>query len=332
MSDIIPNSLQKPRKIVFLILPQMHILDFAGPCQVFYEANQLGTLNMSLHYISFTPSCTTEQGLTLSNLSSPDNLNLTTSDLVLVPGMDYASFCSGNLEEVMVRVRPWLREVRKKNIPIASICSGSMILADAGILDGLGATSHWKCLDQLSREHPQVKVKRDRLFVYDRNVYTSAGMSSGIDMCLSIIEEWYGPVLASKTAREMVVFLRRNQDHDQESVYLDYQSHFNAAIHQVQNYLIAHPDQNPSLPELAALVNMSVRNLTRLFREVTGHTITAFKHRLKLEVVKSYLHNPDLTLAAIAYRCGFRDERQLRRIWKSATGISLQQSRRSAKP
>ena len=327
MSGIRLNKTTRTRKIIFLILPQMHILDFAGPCQVFYEASQLGALPLQMHFVSFQPDAMTQQGLWLTQLESPDHISLHSNDLIVVPGIDYDSFQRGDLHDALGPSIQWLQEKQQLGIPIASICSGAMILAAAGILNGRQATSHWKCLDQLRRDHPSVKVKQDCLFVKDHQVYTSAGMSSGIDMCLAIVEEWYGPVLASRTAREMVIFLRRNKDHNQETVYLDYQSHYNSAIHRVQNYLISHPEKNPSLAELAAQATMSERNLTRMFKEVTGHTITQFKHRLKLELVKGFLHNPDLTIEAIAQRCGYQDARQLRRIWKEEMGTSLRQSR-----
>lgn len=317
------NYSKRVRNIVFLLLPKTHLIDLAGPAQVFYEANRIGELNLKIRYASADSRIRTEQGLMLSGLVHYESIALDREDFVIIPGIDFAAFERGELHDDIRKITPWLRQKNESGVQIASICSGSLILAEAGLLDGRTSTSHWKCIDYMEKQYPDTRVQSDQLFVKSGNLYTSAGMTSGMDMSLAILEELYGPIISSKVARELVIYLRRDQTSSQETVYLDYQTHFSPAIHKVQNYLVSHPDRNPGLQELADIANMSVRNLTRTFKEKTGHTISEFKHEVKLEVAKMLLNNPDYTIAAIAEECGFKDPRQLRRIWKDKFGKTL---------
>jgi transcriptional regulator GlxA family with amidase domain len=168
------------------------------------------------------------------------------------------------------------------------------------------------------------------LFVHDRGITTSAGIASGIDMALDLIEQHHGPRMAAAVAREMVVYLRRDGHQRQESVYLDHRTHLHPGIHAVQDWFVANPSKAARLPELAALAHMSPRNLTRTFRQATGISIHEYRTRLRLEQVRSLLNNPELTLEAIAERCGFAGARQLRRVWKAAFGTAPASARRAA--
>jgi transcriptional regulator GlxA family with amidase domain len=309
----------RPRRVISLVLPHMHLLDLSGPVQVFYEANGFGA-RYSLIYCAATPKVRSAQGLTFADLSPlPDP---EPDDLVLVPGIDSAQL--HRLEHVPVA---WLRRVHARGARIASICSGAFALARAGLLDNRVATTHWKVVDLLERSYPAVRVVKNRLFVSDDNVITSAGVASGIDMALSILEQDQGPLVVAKVAREMVVYLRRNGDREQISVYLDYRTHLHPGVHRVQDFLIAHPEQKPSIEELSGVAIMSPRNLTRAFRKATGITLKAFANKVKVQVARDLIHSPDLTLESIASSCGFRDPRQLRRLWKQSFGVNLSDSR-----
>lgn len=310
------DDLNTSRKIVFLLFSKTHLLDLAGPAQVFYEANNIGGLGLEILFVSQNRETISEQGLGFTGLKSPEKITLTPRDFLIVPGIDFSSFKKGELQGEINRLRNWLQKQASGGVQLASICSGTLILAEAGLVNGFSCTSHWKCIDYIKQHYPKVYIFSDRLFVKDRNIYTSAGMTSGMDMSLAILEELYGPILTSKVAREMVIFLRRDKDSSQESVYLDYQTHFNAAIHKVQDYIISHPSKNPTLDELSKVANMSARNLTRMFKQVTGHTITEFKHEVKLDLAKTYLNNPSFTIESIAQKCGFSGSRQLLRVWK----------------
>lgn len=317
------------RKIVLLNFSKTHLMDLAGPAQVFYEGDQIGSLGLSILFAAQQPKIRTEQGLEFAGLKDVWDLQLDIGDFLIIPGIDFATFARGELDEEIKRIRGWLQVQIAAGVSIATICSGSLILAEAGLLDGISCTSHWKCLSYLEEHYPGVHVLSDRLFVKDGNIYSSAGMTSGIDMSLAILEELYNPILVSKVAREMVVYIRRNRESGQESLYLDYQTHFNPAIHKVQNYIISNPEQNPTLEELSDFVHMSVRNLTRLFKKTTGRTVTEFKHDVKFEYAKTFLNNPELTVETISRKCGFSDPRQLSRIWVKKTGKSISEYRDS---
>jgi transcriptional regulator GlxA family with amidase domain len=213
---------------------------------------------------------------------------------------------------------------------VCSVCTGSFVLAEAGLLDGRRCTTHWKRLQEFQKKFPRAKVMSDRLFVQDGRIITSAGIASGIDMALDLIEQHHGPRMAAAVAREMVVYLRRDGHQRQESIYLDHRTHLHPGIHAVQDWFIANPSRPARLTELSAIAHMSPRNLTRVFRQATGISIHEYRTRLRLEQVRSLLNNPELTLEAIAERCGFAGARQLRRVWKAAFGSAPAAARRKS--
>jgi transcriptional regulator GlxA family with amidase domain len=196
------------------------------------------------------------------------------------------------------------------------------VLAESRMLQNKICTTHWKCIDYLKKNYANIKVVNDQLYVKDGNMYTSAGMTSGIDMALFIVEENFGPIITAKVAREMVVFLRRSGGQSQGSIYLDFRTHIHPAIHMVQDYIIQHPTAKNSIEDLAEMANMSERNLTRLFRKHTGISINDYKTKCRLEHAETLLKHPGYTIDYIASQCGFQDGRQLRRMWKEHYGKS----------
>lgn len=298
----------RPRRVLFLVLPHVHVLDLAGAVQVFFEASGLGG-SYGLRYVGAGDSVVTAQGLRLAALEPLPEVD--PGDVVFVPGTDSRRL--GDLaDHVPVR---WLRSARDAGATVCSVCTGAFALGIAGLLDGRECTTHWKVAERLAREVPAARVLGNRLFVKDGRVYTSAGVASGIDLALSMIEDAHGPLVAARVARELVVYVRRDGSRDQRSVFLAYRTHLHQGVHRVQDWLVAHPGENPGLAELAAIAEMSPRNLTRRFREHTGVTLKEFSHHLKVEVARNLLHDPKLTVEAVAARCGFADGRQLRRLW-----------------
>lgn len=295
--------------VAFLLLPHVHLLDLAGAAQAFYEADRLGGA-YAIHHVGVEPAVASAQGLELSALAPLPEL--TAGDLVVVPGFD-----SERLDAVEASVPTgWLREAHRSGATVSSVCTGAFALGLAGLLDGRRCTTHWKVVAELARRFPAARVLEDRLFVEDGGVHTSAGVASGIDLALSLIEADHGPLVTARVAREMVVYLRRNGSRGQQSVFLAYRTHLHPGVHRVQDWLVAHPAANPTLAELASVAGMSPRHLTRKFRELTGVSLKEFSHALKLEVARGLLHDPDLTVEAVAHRCGFDDARQLRRLWR----------------
>ena len=296
------------------MLPQVQILDLAGPLQAFHEANACGA-DYRVRCAGPSPQVPSDQGLWLSNLEPlPDP---GADDLVLVPGVTLSTMgADAGLATA------WLRRAYAAGAQMASVCTGAFLLADAGLLDGRQCTTHWSRVDDLQRRAPGAEVLRNRLFVSDGRVTTSAGIASGIDMALWLVEARHGPMVAAATAREMVVYLRRDGAHGQRSVYLEYRTHLHPGVHRVQDWLVAHPAERATLAELGRLAAMSPRNLTRAFRQATGISVLEFRTRLRLELARSLLHDPGLTIAAVARDCGFESARQLRRLWRAAFGGS----------
>jgi transcriptional regulator GlxA family with amidase domain len=300
------------QRVIFVLLPDVEILDLAGPVQVFHEANRCGG-DYRVLACATRPRLRTDQGLWLSDLEPlPDP---EADDLVLVPGFRMAS-----LDPVEPEVLAWLRNAHDRGARLASICTGAFVLGRAGLLEGRQCTTHWSRVEDLQQRFPSARVLTNRLFVDDGPLTTSAGIASGIDMALSLVERRHGPLVAAAAAREMVVYLRRDGGHRQDSVYLDYRTHLHPGVHRVQDWLITHPGEPATLEALARIANMSPRNLTRAFRQATGISVQEFRTRLRLELARDLLHDPGLTVEAVATRCGFESPRQLRRLWKEAFG------------
>lgn len=315
--------------VCFLLLPQVHLMDLSGPAQVFYEASQLGSRRFRLVYAAVEKSVRTEQGLLLSDLQSPASVMLKPGDFVFIPGIDFKSFQQGMLDHHIRTIAPWLQRQAEAGVELATVCTGSLVLAATGLLDHKKCTSHWKCIDFMKKAYPAVQVQIDRLYVRDGRIFTSAGMTSGIDMALAILENLDGPILPARVAREMVIHLRRNDTDSQESIYLDYRTHFNPSIHRVQDYIISHPGKNPTLEELAAVGNLSIRNLTRAFKKATGHTIIEYKNSVKVSLARTLVHNADYTIEKIASLCGFENVRHFRRVWNDRVGENPKEYRKT---
>ena len=308
--------MEKQRTLV-LIIPEVHLQDMAGPVQVLSEAGRY-----QLRYCSTQPRVRSAQGLTLSQLSPlPEPRG---GDLVLVPG-----FFSGALDRgVPIPIR-WLRRAHESGARIVSVCTGAFALARAGLLDGRRCTTHWKLTERLQREHPKAHVLENRLFVDEGAVVTSAGVASGIDMALALVEAEHGPLLAAEVAREMVVYLRRGAEQEQGSIYLDHRTHLHPGVHRVQDFIVQNPQERASAAQLARIAAMSPRNLARVFRRATGVTPKQFSAKVKLQVARDLLDDPQRSVEGIAESCGFEDARQLRRLFRQHFGASIREFRNS---
>lgn len=299
-------------KIAFVIPPSVEILDLAGPMQVFTEAKYYG-FEAKLEFYCLEPGTASTSGLSFGAMSHFTDAELAAGDYVFVPGMDYA-YVSGSAFKAQHEFFAWLKRCSDSGVFICGVCTGAFALGYAGLLKDAECTTHWRRIDVLQRTFPGAKVLTDVLFKKSNNVYTSAGISAGIDLSLAILEELKGALFTHKVARGLVVYHRRSQHHTQQSVYLDYRNHINPNVHRVQDYLIEHLAEHNSIEDLANRVSMSPRNLSRVFKEKTGTTIHEYVTLLRLELAKTMLNNPSFTMAYIAARCGFKSARQLQRI------------------
>ena len=300
-----------PRRIIFALFPGCEMLDLAGPAQAFYEAKVLG-VPYEISYCAPTPEVPSAQGLRLSGLEALPQVR--PGDLIILPGYPTHTM------PVPARLVAWLRDVHRAGVELCSVCTGAFALGEAGALDGKTCTTHWKRVSELKVRYPRAQVVGNRLFVIDDGIVTSAGIAAGIDMALALIERDAGPLVAGEVAREMVVYIRRDGAHDQESVYLDYQTHLSPGIHQLQQHLVSNPGSRETLGQLARIAGMSERNLTRVFKRATGISIHDFRERLRVERARDLMRNPTLTLDAVAAACGFGNGRQLRRVWTARYG------------
>lgn len=300
--------------MLVLLLPDVHLQDLAGPVQVLDEASA-HSAGYRFVYCSSSTRIRSAQGLVLSDLVPLPEPR--PGDLVLVPGVAERAL------DCLQCPRDWLRRAATAGATMASVCSGAFPLAVAGLLDGRKCTTHWVLVDRLRREFPRATVLDGRLFVADGNVLTSAGMSSGIDMALALVEEQHGPLVTARVAREMVVYLRRNGDEQQQSVYLDHRTHLHPGVHRVQDFIVAHSDRKVTLGQLARLAAMSPRNLSRVFLRAAGVTPKQFATQVRIQVARDLLHDPQRSVSSIASSCGFQDARQLRRLWQRSFGLSI---------
>jgi transcriptional regulator GlxA family with amidase domain len=303
------------KTIAFIIPPSVELLDLAGPVQVFTEAQFYG-FECEMKYYNFREDPESTSGITFYKIESFKKAQLKEGDYVFVPGMDhrYMNSIAFRAEHEFFS---WLKECSENKIIVCSVCNGAFALAAAGLLNNTECTTHWRRVKQLQQEFPEAKVVEDILYVKSNNVYTSAGISAGIDLALAILEDLKGPLFTHKVARGLVVYHRRSGRHTQNSVYLDYRNHINPQVHEVQDYLIENLSKENSIETLASLVAMSPRNLSRVFKEKTGSTILEYHTLLRLEYAKTMLNNPDFTLDYIASQCGFKTTRQLQRILKA---------------
>lgn len=300
-------------RVIFYLYNDVHILDLAGPLQVFYESGEYG-IPYEILFVSDQPQKKFSSGLFSDKLIHFSEIKLGATDILIIPGFSIPSNMEPNSG-----FDKWLIDAYTNKITICSVCTGVFALARAGILNGLECTTHWKYIQILQEHFPEVKVQQNRLFVKDSNVYTSAGITTGIDLALFLIEERHGAKFAYQLAKELVMYLRRDSADMQESIYVQYRQHINYQIHEVQEWLIHHLNQRTSIEDLAEKVNMSPRNLTRLFKAKTGITIGEYTEKLRVEKALQLLKRNE-KMTVISQECGISNPHQLALILKKHTG------------
>jgi len=296
-------------KVVFLLIPGLHLLDLAGSAQAFGTAAGLGC-SYQLRYVAEQEDVPTAQGVTIrAAMGWPE---LTEDDLVIVPGWRAAPVMAGTgpLTDATLSA---LASHHASGGTVASVCAGADALGRAGLLDGRRCTTHHDIQDELARCYPRATVIRDVLYVIDGRVATSAGIASGIDLALHLIAVREGPATAARVAREMVVYARRNGDEQQASAMLRHRSHLSDTAHRAQDHIEARFAGPLSLTEIASKCRVSQRTLTRKFAAATGLTPLRYQQLLRLERAE-HLIGHGATVEAAARAVGFQDARMLRRL------------------
>lgn len=297
------------------------MLDVAGAAHIFYEAREKGA-EFSLHFVALNAALEIKSsaGLYFSRLEPFKDFSLTSDDFVFVPGLEYPLLSN---REFLRKCRPffdWLRQQQQQQAYVCSICTGTFLLAEAGLLQQKSCTTHWRYLSKFSQRFPDAKLEEHRLFVADNRVYTSAGVTSGIDLALYIIEELLGTKFALDVAKEVVIYFRRGESDPQLSIFLQYRNHLETRIHQVQDYMLKHLEQNFTIQDIADEVYMSARNLTRLFKKTTGVTIGFYLDKLKVERAVQLLADGN-KVDFVASKCGFKSANRLRALLKKHQGL-----------
>jgi len=307
---------------VFAIPPSVHVLDFGGPAQVFYEALEAGVALelkfVSLHkgYSGTASSC----GVEFANLGDYNTVSVKQADIIFVPGLAFELLHDRVFLDSTRGFLEWLIEQYYNGATICSICTGAFLLAESGLLNGKECTTHWKYLSQFQEQYKMVKMVSNRLFVESDNIFTSAGVASGIDLALYILEKRYGSLFASKIAREIVIYFRRAGNDPQLSIFLKYRNHLDDRIHTVQEWMTHHFNEKFTMDHLAERVNTSPRHLTRLFKETTGITVSQYAEKLRIEHAVQLLKENN-KVEMIAAECGFQSTNQLRHLFRKYTGV-----------
>jgi transcriptional regulator GlxA family with amidase domain len=295
-------------RVVFLLVPRLHLLDLAGPAQVFATANDHGA-DYRLSYVAEQADIPTHQGLVLK--AETEWPALGEGDLLVVPGWrSPALHVNGHLRHDTLQK---IKNHHDHGGTVASVCSGADALGRAGLLDGRHVTTHHGLQDELAARYPRAHVQRDVLYCVDGRVVTSAGIASGIDLALHLVAAAHGPATASRVARAMVVYARRNGDEQQASAMLRYRGHLSDVVHRVQDEIDARFDEPLPLGALASVGGVSERTLTRLFTAATGLTPLRYQQMLRVERAEHLIGRGD-TVESAAHAAGFGDARMLRRL------------------
>ena len=303
---------------IFLVLtPNVLMLDYAGPAETLRMAADMGA-PIALRTCGPQAHINTSLGTSLSGLE-PLPARLPPRSLVLVVGnsnevVDYAT-------EAARTVVQWLKTAPQADTRLASICSGALLLAQAGCLDGRHCTTHHALIADLQAYAPSAQVVTDRIFVDDDQVLTSAGITTGIDLALYIVEQAAGPELAARVARRLVMYQRRGAHDPQISPWLAHRNHMHPAVHRAQDAVAREPERAWALEALAKVACVSARHLSRLFAQHTGISVVAYQRQLRIARAQEILAlNPTLSQERLAQTCGFGSARDFRRVWKSCLG------------
>ena len=304
------STLHRQRRVIVLVVPPVEELDLVGPIQVLSAANRLaGKPVYSVEVVTNGVDLKVEgEGGLLSFLAHGHYkaLEADFDSLLIVCGL--ATRAARDQE-----LFAWMRSMAPRVRRIGSVCVGSFLLAEAGLLNGRRATTHWKFGQELATRYPKVRVVTEPIWVRDGNIYTSAGISAGIDLALAWVEEDCGNAVASEVARELVLFLRRPGGQAQLSVSLAAQAKEMKSIQELQVWIAENLRQQLSLPILADRVAMSVRNFGRVIRRELGVSPARYVLQMRVEAAQRMLEQTRKGLGQIALACGFSSADAMRR-------------------
>jgi transcriptional regulator GlxA family with amidase domain len=306
------------RRIGFLVFPECEILDVCGPLETFFWADHwLGRLGKTEEtgYRSVIMAATPGPVRSMSGLE----IIATHAYSEISEGLDTLVVAGGNVEHASkdAALVGWVRSMAPRARRVASICSGAFILAAAGLLHQRRVTTHWLFSDLLAAAYPSIEVDASMLFVRDGNIYTSGGITAGIDLALGLVEEDVGQEVMLAVARTMVVFPRRPGGQSQFSAYTSVtEKSRRPDINQLRTWMMAHPEADFSVQALADRMSTSPRSFSRLFLSETGETPARFAEKVRAESARCKLEQTSLPVESIARECGFGDPERMRRTFQ----------------
>jgi transcriptional regulator GlxA family with amidase domain len=321
---------------VYVVLPpQLLLLDLAGPLEVLRWANHVQrAVQFDVRYIGPAASMLTSIGVVVTAIEPlPDKVP--PGAMVVVAGS--ADQAMGDWGGGAARLQKknageaaivaWLRAHIRPGHKLISICSGALLAARAGLLNGRACTTHYSCCAELATLAPKAKVLENRLYVQDGECYSSAGITAGIDLMLYVVSQLADQAAAVAVARYLVVYMRRSGADPQLSPWLEGRNHIHPAVHRVQDAMISRPAESWTLSKLARLGGASNRHLSRLFHRHAGMSITDYRNRLRVALAQELLSQTQLDMEIVAERSGFASTRQLRRAWRRLHKTAPRQAR-----
>src|ERR1043166_2557757 len=319
------------RRIVFVAAPGTEILDLVGPLQVFARASEMFVRenpgSPPIYCVEVvTTSCrrsfVTNCGVEIIAHKTFRKLRGKIDTLLVAGGSAIEN------DEVNLTVVRWLRKIAGPARRIGSVCTGAMLLARAGLLDGRRATTHWNWCEVLIGRAPRTDVDPHPIFVSDENVYTSAGVTAGMDLALALVEEDHGPRLALQVARNLVLYLRRPGGQSQFSAALSLQSTDRQPLRELEAWVLDNLHKPLTVPVLAQRVAMSPRNFARIFTKEMKTTPAKFVERLRVEAARRRLEESHNSMKTIGSECGFGNVNSMRNVFQRTLKIPPGQYRR----
>jgi transcriptional regulator GlxA family with amidase domain len=305
-----------PRRVVLLAFDRLQALDLVGPAEVFSMASRLTDGAYSIEVVAAEKrEISTSSGLHLRPDRSLAGCRGAIDTLVVVGGEGVPGALADG------RVVSWIEKAALRSRRVASVCNGAFLLARAGLLDGRRATTHWGACEALQRRHPEIDVEPDAIFVKDGDLYTSAGVTAGMDLSLALVEEDLGRRTALEVARWLVLFLKRPGGQSQFSAQLSAQVAEREPLRELQAWIADNLGSDLSVPALAERACMSPRNFARAFRREVGLTPAAYVEAARLEAARVALDGTQEPIESIARRCGFGTVETMRRTFHRRLGV-----------
>jgi len=336
MRERTPNSRKGPparrsgtRRVAALAYPDVQILDVTGPLEVFSRTARWLREYRNLSYDAYQVEIV---GIERGPFPASSGIHLVADrgfgevkggidTLLIAGGRGVARYWK---DRSLVR---WIRAQARSVSRLASVCTGAFFLAEAGLLDGRRATTHWGSCKELARRFPGVVVEPDTIYVHEGSVWTSAGVTAGMDLALALVEEDYGREVALAVARELVVFLRRPGGQSQFSAQLSVQMAEREPLQELQSFIVDHPHEDLSVPALARRVAMSPRNFARVFTREVGMTPARYVASARVETARRLLEESTEGLEAICAKSGLGTAESMRRTFLRFVGVAPGQYR-----